>query len=168
MTGVRLDLEPGECRRARLVGARRQAARARSATLGVNDNRLVNHVLGALAEIVVSRWLGVPFAELTYVQEQERGSDVESPALLQVRARSRPYYELNQRKDRLAAGQPYVLALPAPTRRQVVLAGWIWGWEFPGLAGPLPYAGAGHSWWVPTARLRPLPQDPPDEFYLGL
>lgn len=135
-----------------------QVARARQRDAGHRPNchgatgGLDLHILGALGEVAFGVWLygGRPFR----VTHNTFRSRPDFPRT-EVKARSRPQYELIIRRDD-ELRHAYVLVVPFGSGPATFrLVGWSWGWEVR-KEWLQTHGGREESWFVPQAALHPM------------
>lgn len=124
---------------------------------GENENlraRLANDILGAAGEIAYAKK-----AERRWECKPETFGEGDDTGGVQVRTRSRAYYELMVRPTdkEQHAGQPFVLVTGTHGGSAFVIVGWIYCEEAQRDEWLRSYGGGKPAWFVPQSALHPFP-----------
>jgi hypothetical protein len=165
---VRVDLRPDQIAEARTIAGEHLAQDRARGFLNHSTNPaddLRRHWRGVIGEMAAAEYLGVHLAPSAgYREACQRHYDVGG---IQVKAAERPDYQLiMQRRNCLDC--IYVLAVPAGgvrTGHRINLVGWRTGNDIRRMAVPRDLVG--QVWFVPQARLHPMPAIPPAGWYTG-
>lgn len=153
-TAILVKLDPHEMAAAAYVGVRRHLG---AVTKGLQekhgcDGSWDHHILGAMGELALAKWLGVYWAGT--VDVFKRVPDV---AGVEVRTRPRHDYDLIIRDD---DDEERVYVLVTGRGPEFRLRGWVKGLESRDLRWRKDHGGREDAWFVPQDALHPMDELP--------